>query len=188
MIKNYSDFKKYVAEDSAFYPKRSFLNLYVLQNAKALISQYLYYVRCCEYIKNYKWGGVFIVYYHYRMRRLSWKLGFQFGENVLGPGVKIYAYGPIIINPGAKIGSHCTIYPGVTIGGRAYDGCPTIGDNCFIGLGAKVLGNVKVGNNVIIAPNAVVVKDVPDNAIVGGVPSRIIKIGIPNHISKNHAK
>lgn len=119
------------------------------------------------------------------MRRLSWKLGFQFFENVLGAGVRIYAYGTIIINPGAKIGEYCTIYPGVTIGGRAYDGCPTIGNNCFIGLGAKVLGKINVGNNVIIAPNAVVVKDVPDNAIVAGIPAKIIKIGEPNH-NKNH--
>lgn len=136
-------------------------------------------------------GGVkkfILIYYHYRMRRLSWKLGFQFVENVLGPGVRIYAYGPIIINPSAKIGSHCTIYPGVTVGGRAHDGCPTIGDNCFIGLGAKILGKVNIGNNVIIAPNAVVVKDIPDNAIVAGVPARIIKIGNPNHSEKTNGK
>lgn len=121
------------------------------------------------------------VYYHYRMRRLSWKLGFQFVEGVFGPGVHIYAYGTIIVNPGARIGKNCIIYPGVTIGGRAFDGCPVIGDNVFIGLGAKVIGKVNVGNNVIIAPNAVVTHDVPDNAIVGGIPAKIIKIGKPNH-------
>lgn len=122
------------------------------------------------------------------MRQLSWKLGFQFCENVFGAGVNIYAYGTIIINPGARIGKNCTIYPGVTVGGRAYDGCPTIGDNVFIGLGAKVLGKVNVGNNVIIAPNAVVVKDVPDNAIVAGVPAKIIKIGKPNHIQNSNSE
>lgn len=186
MIRNKEDFKRYVAEDSKFYPKRSFFNLYILQSSKALISLYLYFMRKIEYINTCKMslGGVkkvLCVYYHYRMRRLSWKLGFQFPEGVFGEGVHIFAYGTIIVNPNARIGKNCIIYPGVTIGGRSYDGYPTIGDNVFIGLGAKVIGKVTVGNNVIIAPNAVVTHDVPDNAIVGGVPAKIIKIGKPNH-------
>lgn len=186
MIRNKEDFKRYVAEDSKFYPKRSFFNLYILQSSKALISQYLYFMRKIEYINTCKMslGGVkkvLCVYYHYRMRRLSWKLGFQFSEGVFGEGVHIFAYGTIIVNPNARIGKNCIIYPGVTIGGRSYDGYPTIGDNVFIGLGAKVIGKVTVGDNVIIAPNAVVTHDVPDNAIVGGVPAKIIKIGKPNH-------
>lgn len=53
---------------------------------------------------------------------------------------------------------------------------PIIGDNVMVTCGAKVLGNVKVGNNVIIGVNAVVVKDVPDNATVVGVPAKIIKM------------
>jgi serine O-acetyltransferase len=110
------------------------------------------------------------------MRKLSWKLGFQFGENVLGPGVKIYSYGTIIINPGAKIGKNCTIYPGVCIGGKVENGYPVIGDNCFIGLGVKVLGGITIGDNVYIAPNAVVVKDVESNSVIGGVPARILNI------------
>ena len=76
---------------------------------------------------------------------------------------------------GAKIGKNCTIYPGVTIGGKIGNGCPTIGDNCFIGLGAKIIGKVNIGDNVIIAPNAVVVKNVASNSVVGGVPAKNIK-------------
>ena len=52
MIRNKEDFKRYVAEDSKFYPKRSFFNLYILQSSKALISQYLYFMRKIEYIKT----------------------------------------------------------------------------------------------------------------------------------------
>lgn len=51
-----------------------------------------------------------------------------------------------------------------------------IGDNVELAVGCKVIGRIKIGNNVIVAPNAVVVKDVPNNAIVGGVPATIIKI------------
>lgn len=51
-----------------------------------------------------------------------------------------------------------------------------IGDNVELAVGCKVIGRIKIGNNVTVAPNAVVVKDVPNNAIVGGVPATIIKI------------
>lgn len=51
-----------------------------------------------------------------------------------------------------------------------------IGDNVELAVGSKVIGKIRIGNNVVVAPNAVVVKDVPDNAIVGGVPAKIIRI------------
>lgn len=109
------------------------------------------------------------------MNKYATKTGFQFNGNSIDFGIRIYHWGHIIINKGARIGKHCTIYPGVTIGSIGKDRFPIIGDNCFIGLGSKVFGDVKIGNNVTICPNAVVVHDVPDNAIVGGVPAKIIK-------------
>lgn len=59
---------------------------------------------------------------------------------------------------------------------KALNEVPTVGDNVFISLGAKVIGKVRIGNNVTIAPNAVVTKDVPDNAVVGGIPAKIIRM------------
>lgn len=55
-------------------------------------------------------------------------------------------------------------------------GAPQIGDNCFIGAGAKIFDNICIGDNVTVAQNAVVTKDVPENCIVGGVPAKIIKM------------
>lgn len=80
----------------------------------------------------------------------------------------------MIVNGRARIGKNLTIYPGVTVG-ASKSGVPTIGDNVFLGLGSKVFGGITIGNNVIVAPNAVVTKDVPDNCVVAGVPARIIK-------------
>lgn len=80
----------------------------------------------------------------------------------------------MIVNSKAKIGKNLTIYPGVTVG-ASKDGVPIIGNNVFLGLGSKVFGGITIGNNVIVAPNAVVVKDVPDNCVVAGVPAKIIK-------------
>lgn len=74
----------------------------------------------------------------------------------------------IIISHNAVIGKNCCIYHQVTIGeaNENIDGAPIIGDNCFIGAGAKIIGNIKIGNNVKIGANCVVTKDVPDNATI----------------------
>lgn len=84
-----------------------------------------------------------------------------------------HGYGTIIAP--RSIGKNCWVNQGVTIGYTNATDCPTIGDNVTIYCGAKVLGNVTVGDNSIIAANAVVVKDVPSNVVVGGVPAKIIK-------------
>jgi serine O-acetyltransferase len=92
----------------------------------------------------------------------------------IGGGLIVQHGYATIIAP-RKIGRNCWVNQGVTIGYTNDNDCPTLGDNVTIYAGAKVLGDVYVGNNVIVAANAVVVKDVPDNAIVGGVPAKIIK-------------
>jgi serine O-acetyltransferase len=55
---------------------------------------------------------------------------------------------------------------------------PVIGNDLFISTGAKIIGNVKVGNSCVIGANAVVLKDVPDNCVVAGIPAKIIKNNI----------
>lgn len=67
------------------------------------------------------------------------------------------------------------MFPGVTVGQKGEGQAPVIGDGFYLSLGCKVIGSVKIGNNVLVAPNAVVVKDVPDNSVVGGVPAKILK-------------
>ena len=73
-----------------------------------------------------------------------------------------------------KIGEKVTIYQGVTIG-QSKGVYPVIGDNVIIYAGAKIVGDVHIGNNVIIGANSVVVDSVPDNTIVAGIPARVIK-------------
>ena len=63
----------------------------------------------------------------------------------------------------------------VTIGHSDASHCPYIGDNVSIKARAKIIGDVTIGNDVIVGANAVVVKDVPDHSIVAGVPARVIK-------------
>lgn len=74
-----------------------------------------------------------------------------------------------------RIGKNCRIFQHVSIGYLEENKKPVIGDNVTVFAGAKVLGNIKIGNNVIIGANAVVLKDVPDNCTVVGVPAYIVK-------------
>ncbi len=85
----------------------------------------------------------------------------------------------IVIGETAEIGDDCLLYQGVTLGGTGKDvgkRHPTLGSNVMVGAGAKVLGPIHVGNNARIAANAVVLREVPDNATVVGVPGHIVRL------------
>lgn len=92
----------------------------------------------------------------------------------IGGGLIVQHGYATIIAP-RKIGKKCWVNQGVTIEYTNDDDCPTLGDNVTVYAGAKILGDVHVGNNVVVAANAVVVKDVEDNCVVGGVPAKVIK-------------
>lgn len=94
-------------------------------------------------------------------------------EVELGRNFVIDHFGGIVVSGYARFGDNCRIRNGVVVGlARADDPCaPVIGDNVDIGAGAKVLGRIRVGNNVMIGANAVVTRDVPDDCIAVGVPA-----------------
>ncbi|MBM3343711.1 MAG: serine O-acetyltransferase, partial [Betaproteobacteria bacterium] len=84
----------------------------------------------------------------------------------------------VVIGETAQIGDDCTLYHGVTLGGTSWNKGkrhPTLKDGVVIGAGAKVLGPISVGAHAKIGSNAVVVKDVPDNATAIGIPARVIE-------------
>lgn len=105
----------------------------------------------------------------------------------------LVAYGGIgiVVHDRAKIGSHCMIGQGITIGGRNgnYD-VPTIEDNVYIGAGARILGAITIGHDSIIGPNAVITKDIPPYSVVVGVPAKIIntitKENFEKYINSHH--
>lgn len=86
----------------------------------------------------------------------------------IGPGFVVHTTYGIFIPP-TKIGANCTVQTGVVLG----YGVRSIGDNVVIGSGAKIVGPITIGNNVLIAPNSLVLTNVPDNTTVAGVPARI---------------
>ena len=93
----------------------------------------------------------------------------------IGPGLRIWHFGNIFIHPQTRIGTHCTLRQGVTIGNRSEGGpVPVIGDNVELGAYAQVLGGIRIGNDCRIGAMSVVLCDVPDGATAVGIPARII--------------
>ena len=96
-------------------------------------------------------------------------------EVEIGRNFVIDHFGGIVVSGYAKFGDDCRIRTGVVVGlARVDDPCaPVIGNHVDIGTGAKLLGRIRIGNNVLIGANAVVVTDVPDDSIAVGVPATI---------------
>jgi serine O-acetyltransferase len=112
------------------------------------------------------------------LRRYSLKTGIQIGwHSQIGEGLVLVHCGNIAVNNAAVIGKNCTMYHGVTVGMEfrgERKGNPVIGDNVWIGSNACVVGNITIGDDVLIAPLSFVNFDVPSHSIVIGNPARII--------------
>lgn len=123
-------------------------------------------------------SGLIKLYYKVQLKILSRKTHIQIELGTkIGEGFYIGHLGRVIINEDAVIGKNCNIATGVTIGQTnrgPRKGAPTIGDSCWIGTNAVIVGNITIGSDVLIAPLAYVNFDVPDHSIVIGNPGRII--------------
>ena len=116
---------------------------------------------------------------------LLYKIAFKFTQIItgielpceveIGHNFVIDHFGGIVISGYSKFGNNCRIRNGVVVGLRRVDQpcAPVIGNNVDIGAGAKVLGPIKIGDDVVIGANAVVIHDVPDHCIAAGVPAVI---------------
>ena len=122
--------------------------------------------------------------YKRRLYKLGAKCGgFSIPINCFGPGLSIAHCGPVVVNDTAKIGKNCRIHEGVTIGATGRNGqAAIIGDNCFLATGAKVIGDVHLGNDIAVGANAVVTKSfLEDGITLGGIPAKKIS----NHTSQD---
>jgi len=134
-------------------------------------------LRRLEYVVNCSKNPIRVLFRRFLFRKTSIRLGFSISPNTFGPGLAIAHRGTIVVNGGARIGANCRIHVGVNIGTEAgkSDAAPKIGDNCYIGPGAKIFGPIEVGGGSVIGANAVVNKSFPDgNQTLAGVPARIV--------------
>jgi serine O-acetyltransferase len=102
-------------------------------------------------------------------------------EVTLGRRFRIDHFGGIVISGDAVFGDDCVIRNGVTVGlkNTGHRAAPAIGNRVDIGAGAKILGSIRIGDDVSIGANAVVLIDVPSNSIAVGVPARVLPRKIP---------
>lgn len=116
------------------------------------------------------------LFYKMKYHDLGIKLGFSIPVNVIGEGLSLPHYGTIVVSNKAKIGKNCRIHEGVTIGStNGSDLAPVIGDNVFIGSGAKILGNITIADDVCIGANTVVTKSITEPGTTwGGIPAKKI--------------
>lgn len=136
-------------------------------------------LRKVEYDINCRGGlaaSVIGRYHKFRFHRLSVKLGFTIPPNVFREGLAIPHYGTIVVHGNARVGKNCRLQEGVTIGatGGSHDAA-VIGDNCYFGSGAKVIGSVTIADDVAVGAGAVVTKDITESGTTwAGAPARKI--------------
>lgn len=174
MIKNQYDLKRYLEED-----KKA---LHIKKKRPSFIGDEIWkfqiLLRKYEYYLNTQGGLIHFIakqLYHFRFHNLSIKLGLSIPPNVFGEGLAIVHFGAIVVNSNARVGTNCRILECVNIGAVHAGLSPTIGDNVFIGTGAKVLGDITIASNTIIGAGAVVVKDIlEEDTTWVGVPAHKI--------------
>ena len=185
MIKSRNSLLEYIEADSANFKSQETNFIVRIKNNlcstpisdQKYIWKYIKTMRYLEYhINNFGTFHKFCaLFYKWELRKLSYKTGFQIPPNTCGKGLTVWHWGTIIINSKAVIGDFCTLNAGVLIGHKE-EGLPAprIGKNVFIGSGAKIIGDIRIGDNVVIAPNSVVTKDITDGVIIGGI-NKILK-------------
>lgn len=109
----------------------------------------------------------------------KWLTGIEIHPGAtIGDGLFIDHGMGVVIGETSVIENNVTIFQGVTLGGTGKERGkrhPTLGNNVVVGAGAKILGNVKIGDSVQVGSNAVVIKDVPSSSTVVGIPGRVVK-------------
>jgi serine O-acetyltransferase len=140
--------------------------------------KYTFWMRVCTYLMQRepcKYPAYLLS--SFMLARYRYKYGIEIPHTIpIGGGLLVVHFGGIVVGAEA-IGSNLSISQGVAIGSTYRGdrkGCPTIGDDVYIGPGAKVIGRIRIGNRVAIGANCVVTQDIPDDAVVVGVPGKVI--------------
>ena len=149
------------------------------------IYRFLYHLRRYEYLITCHSTLLkkFQRFWHLRRYQILAKgLGYVIGDGVLGDGVTFYHRGSIYINPAARIGPDCKFHGDCCIGvaRTGETGCPTLGKGVDVGIGAKILGDVYIADDIVIGANSVVTKSFHEPGItIAGIPAK--KIGGTNN-------
>ena len=182
MIKTKEELIKILKEEKKFYytsycnNKKYIFNRIITKDPLIVTYKYIKFLRKSEYYYNNN-NKIMYAFYRYKKNKLGIKLGIEIWENNFDSNLKIYHCGNIVVNRGAKIGKNCKLHGDNCIGNNGItSGCPIIGDNVDIGVGAKIIGNIKIADDVVVGAGAIVNKSFLDNgAVICGVPAKRIK-------------
>lgn len=175
MIESKSDYKYYLECDKIAlgkcYKKPKILGDEIWQFER-LMRKAEFYKNCSKTI----FGKIYSKWLQFKYYKKRIKLGFSIPLNVFGPGLSIAHYGTIVINGNAKVGKNCRIQECTTIGAtNGSKEAPVLGDNIFIGSGARIIGNIEIASDIAIGANAMVNKNFTERGItIAGVPAKKI--------------
>lgn len=178
MIKSKQEYKYYLEADRiALGKKRKKPRLFL---DEVWVFQRL--LRKVEYYKNCKNSYFYRPYYYYlylKYHLLGIFLGFLIEPNVFGPGLSISHPGTIVVNGNARVGENCRIHVCTVIGTKAGAGyedlTPKIGNNVYIGPGAKIFGDIEIADGIAIGANSIVNKSFTEpNIGIAGIPAKKI--------------
>lgn len=183
MIKSKDDLKRFLELEKNFYIKKNLKekiiqklvygkDLYIYKYVKLLRkTEYYYNLNKCVY------RNILYTYYKRNLNKLGTKLGIEMWENTFDIGLQIFHTSGIVVNGNSKIGKDCKLHGNNCIGNNGKnEKAPIIGNNVEIGVGAKIIGDVFIADDIIIGAGAIVNKSFYEKGItIAGIPARKIK-------------
>ncbi len=187
---SYSDFRRLTRADLYRYAGSARLKDHLFHYLFSPGYRCTWWMRLCVFLSAGKLRRLFfpLAWLINHGQQIRFGIGISY-KTKIGPGLYIGHEGGIVVSEFAVIGRNCNLSHQVTIGVSrrgARPGVPTIGDNVYIGPGAKLFGAIVVGDNAAIGANCVVTHDVPENAVVVGIPGKVISYeGSQGYINNN---
>ncbi|MCW2986379.1 MAG: hypothetical protein JWR63_3949 [Conexibacter sp.] len=160
-IADLDDLRAWIAADLGRYDRRPLATL-----AREPQTRWQVLLRVTEYVTNTR-GPLLSGVLRWLLQSRGIRLGYTIPVNVCGPGLKLPHWGTLVISPAARVGANCTIHPGTSLG--IHDGgAPQLGDDVYVGPGAKAYGPITIGDGARLGANCVAKDPVPAGATVVG--------------------
>jgi serine O-acetyltransferase len=185
-----SEFFRLVRSDLHRYAGNSKLTSFLYHYFFSPGFRFSYWLRKCSFSYSHPMARFIIFPFNWLiLNSMQYKYGFNISFRTrIGSGFYLGHVGGIVVNDKVVIGKNCNLSHQVTLGisnRGSLAGTPTIGDNVYIGPGAKIFGRIHIGDYAAIGANCVVTKDVPDQGVVAGIPGKVISLkGSTGYINK----